>query len=151
MAQRFMLVALLLLVTAGCATYHKELDGNPPFSAHRFSSYDLEVAWRTEQSGDAIKLAGTVTNHRTYFLRDLELTARLVDNEGKVIARETFTDFSTYLPSGKSEPFRMELRLPSGGRVERIHFSYVYWLAEAPPAFRGYDDKPYFGSFTSPP
>ncbi|HEY6873952.1 MAG TPA: hypothetical protein VI298_14600 [Geobacteraceae bacterium] len=151
MTKRFILAALLLLTTAGCAAYRKELDGNPPFSAHHFRAYDLEIAWSTEQSGDTVSLAGTATNLRGYFLRDLELTARLVDKEGKVLARETFTDFPTYLPSGTGEPFRMKLRVPPGSAVERIRFSYGYWLAEAAPYFRRYNDTPYFGGFVSPP
>ncbi len=151
MAHRIIFWALLLLSVGGCASYRKELDANPPFTPHRFSSYDLEVAWKTEQSDGGLRLAGAVTNRRDYFLHDLELTARLVDREGKVLARETYTDFPTYVPPGKEAPFRMELRLPAGGAVERIRFSYVYWLAEPPPAFRGYGDVPYFGSFDSPP
>jgi hypothetical protein len=151
MAHRVIIWALLLLTAAGCAGYRKELDGNPPFTAHRFRSYDLEVAWQTEQSGNAINLAGTVTNLRSYFLHDLELTARLVGREGKLLARETYTGFPTYLPPGKDAPFRMEFRVPPGGEVERVRFSYVYWLTEPPPSFRGYDDTPYFGSFVSPP
>ena len=150
MTKRLIVAALLLLTVAGCAGYRKELDVNPPFAPHRFRSYDLEVIWQAEQGADGIHLAGTVVNRRDYFLHDLELTARLLDREGKVLARETYTAFPTYIPPGTDAPFRMKLRTPPG-KVERVRFSYVYWLTEAPPAFRGYDDVPYFGSFVSPP
>jgi starvation-inducible outer membrane lipoprotein len=150
MSLRLMLAALLMVATAACSTYHKEIDGNPPFAPHHFRYYDLEVAWQSEQTGQGIRLTGTVTNHRSYYLRDLELTARLVDSHGKVLSRETFSDFPVYLSTGKTEPFRLEIRVPSGTAPERVRFTYVYWLTEEPPAFRGYDDVPYFGNFDSP-
>ena len=151
MARLFMLAALLLLTTAGCAGYHKELDSNPAFSAHHFRYYDLEVDWQAERSDGAIRLSGTVSNLRSYFLQDLELTARLVNKQGKVFARESYADFPNYLPPGKAESFRLEIRIPAGMEAEQVHFSYYYWLAEAPPVFRGHGDVPYFGNFVSPP
>jgi hypothetical protein len=151
MAKRFVLAALLLLATMGCAGYHKELDLNPAFSAHHFSYYDLGINWRAEQNGDTIRLSGTLANLRSSVLQDIELSARLVDKQGKVFARGSYTDFPPYLPPGKSEPFRLEFRIPPGMKAEQVRFSYYYFLAEDPLDFRGFDQAPHFGGFVSPP
>ena len=151
MAKRFMLAALLLLAAAGCAGYRSEMDNNPAFADHYYRRYDLEVDWRSAQKDDTVRLFGTVGNLRSFFLQDLQLNARLLNEQGKVIAKGSYTDFPNYLPPGKTEPFRMELRVPPGEQAYRLHFSYYYWLVEAPPEFRGYDDAPHFGGFVSPP
>jgi len=46
MSLRLMLALLLMVATAACSTYHKEIDDNPPFAPHHFRSYDLEIAWQ---------------------------------------------------------------------------------------------------------
>ncbi len=148
------MVRIFLLVTIAlfpaCSIYHKELDQNPPFSSHRFRAYDVEITWQAERTTGGIRLAGTVTNRRSYYLHDLELTARLVDHQGKVVDRETYGGFPTYISPGKTEAFQLELHPTTGGLPQQIRFTYVYWLAEESPAFRGYGDVPTFGSFNSP-
>ena len=113
----------------------------------------MEVAWQAARTGRDISLSGTVTNLRYAYMRDLELTTRLLDEKGGVLARETLADFPTYIPSGQAAPFHMKLRLPDGTAPTRLRFSYTYWLAEEPPAFRGYggyEDIPHFGYFYAP-
>jgi hypothetical protein len=150
MALRLILVTLLLLATAACSAYHKELDGNPPFASHHYRYHDLDVVWQSEQTGDGIRVTGTVTNRRNHYLRDLELTVRLLDSWGAFLAKNIAADFPTYVPPGKTVPFRMEFPLSPGAAPEWVRFTYVYWLAEEPPGFRGYDEVPYFGNFNSP-
>ena len=144
---------LLVLATAACTTYRREFDANPPFAPHYYRSFDVEVSWQAERAGQEVRLSGAVTNRRYAYLRDLELTARLLDEKGKILARETITDFPTYLPSGTAAPFRMHLRLPNGTTPARLRFNYTYLLTEEPPAVRGYggyDDIPHFGNFDAP-
>src|SRR6266540_449174 len=150
MAKVLLIVTLLLLPAIwGCSHYRKEIDSNPPFASHHFRYYDVAISWQAEKTTNGIRLAGTVTNLRSFYLRDLELTARLVDEQGKVMARGHFADFSNYIPPGKTETFRLEVASPPAITPEKVRFTYVYWLAEEPPAFRGYSDVPYFGSFES--
>jgi len=85
MALRLMLVSLFLLATAACSAYHKELDGNPPFTSHHYRYYDLDVVWQSERTDEGIRVTGKVTNRRDYYLRDLELTS------GFSIARGLFS------------------------------------------------------------
>lgn len=147
------LIAVLLLATAACSGYRKEFDANPPYAPHYFRNFDVEVAWQAERTGQEVRLAGAVTNHRYAYLRDLELTARLLDEKGGVLARESVADFPTYVPPGQAAPFRMNLRLPPGTAPARLRFGYTYWLAEEPPAVRGYggyENVPHFGNFDAP-
>lgn len=150
MVKRFLVTALLLLATAACSSYHKEIDGNPPFAPHHFRYYDVEIAWRAEPTNDGVLLTGTVTNRRDYYLRDLELAARLMNERGVVLARADYAAFPHLIPPGNVAPFEMELRLPPNTRSEQVRFTYVYWLTEAAPELRGAEDVPHFGSFDAP-
>lgn len=147
-----LLAALLVLAGAGCTPYHKQLDTNPAYNGHHYRYYDLEIAWLSEVKNDTLSIAGTVTDLRSDYLWDMELTSRLVGRDGKTFARQTYADFPTYLAPGKPEPFRMEFRLLPGAQPERIRFSYTYWPVEASPRFRGdVGDTPVFGGFEAPP
>ncbi len=150
---RSIIVILLMLATAACSAYRRELDSNPPFSSHHYRSFDVAVAWQAERAGQDVRLSGTVTNNRFGFMRDLELKARILDAEGKTLARETIADFPAYIPSGKSESFNMNLTLPDGRTPVRLRFNYTYNLVEEPPAvggYAGYDHIPRFGTFDAP-
>ena len=151
MSRRLLLVAMLMLAVSGCAGYRKVQDSNPPFAEHLFRYYDLEVQWRAERSDGALRLVGTVRNVRDLFLQDLELNARLVNQRGKVIARNIFLDFPEYLPPNQAEPFHLQFRLPPGEQAKEVHISYFYYPVEAPPAFGGQEYVPKFGGFVSPP
>ncbi|MGB9081392.1 MAG: hypothetical protein WCD00_08835 [Desulfuromonadaceae bacterium] len=153
MRGRTIIAMLLMLATAACSTYRREFDTNPPFASHYYRNFDVEVVWQTERTGQDVHLSGAVTNRRYAFLRDLELTARVVDEKGNVLARETINDFPTYIRSGEAAPFSMNLSLLGGTTPAQLRFNYTYFLAEEPPAFRGYggyDDIPHFGNFDAP-
>jgi hypothetical protein len=150
MRVRTIIVILLLLATAGCSAYRTQFDSNPPFAPHYIQKPYVKLAWQSERNGQHIMVSGTVTNTGDPFLHDFELTVRLLDEKGGALAKESATDFSTYIPSGQAEPFRFDLRIPAGTAPARLHFNYTYWLTEAPPAFRGYDDIPHFGTMDGP-
>jgi len=152
MNMRTIIALLLLLTITACSAYRREFDANPPFAPHAVRSFDVEIAWQAERKDHDIVLAGTVANRRSGYLRDLELTVRLLDDKGETIAKETITDFPTYLPAGKSEPFHLGLRFPADRAPARLRFGYTYRLIEEPPAFRGHDsgEVPRFGTFDAP-
>ena len=153
MKGRSIIAILLMLATASCSTYRREFDANPPFAPHYYRDFDVEVIWQAERTGQDVHVSGAVTDRRNTYLRDLELTARVVDDKGNVLARETIDDFPTYIRSGTAAPFRMNLNLPEGTTPARLRFNYTYFLAEEPPAVRGYggyDDIPHFGNFDAP-
>ncbi len=150
MVKRFLVTIMLLLATTACTRYHKEIDGNPPFAPHHFRYYDVEIAWRAEPTNDGFRLTGTVTNRRDYYLRDLELAARLMNERGVILTRADYAAFPHLIPPGDVAPFEMQLRLPPNTRSEQVRFTYVYWLTEAAPELRGAEDVPHFGSFDAP-
>lgn len=153
MRLRTVIVILLLLVTAACSSYRKEFDINPAYAPHYFRNNNVGVDWQAERKGQEIRLSGKVTNYRYAYMRDLELTAKLLGEKGTVLTRETLIDFPTYIPSGKDAPFQINLRIPDGATPTRLRFNYTFWLAEEPPAFSGYggyEDTPHFGKFDAP-
>jgi len=153
MRGRSIVAIMLVLATAACSTYRREFDANPPFASHYYRSFDVEVAWQAERTGQDVQLSGAVTNRRYAYLRDLELTVRVVDEKGKVLARKKIHDFPTYIPSGKTAPFRVNLNLPEGTTPARLRFNYAYLLAEEPPAaggYSGYKHVPHFRNFDAP-
>jgi hypothetical protein len=142
-----------MLITTACSSYRREFDANPPFAPHYYRNFDVEVTWQTERTVQDLRLSGVVTNLRYAYLRDLELKLRFLDEKGNVLARETLTDFPTYIPSGKPAPFHVNLSLPKGASPSRIRINYTYLLTEEAPAVRGYggyDDIPHFGNFDAP-
>ena len=144
---------LLLLATAACSANRIEFDANPPYAPHFYRKFDVEVTWQASRTGRDISLTGTVTNLRDQFMCELDLTARLLNEKGDVLAEETFTGFPRFIPSGKAAPFNMKIRLPEGSAPARLRLSYAYWLADEPPSFlgyAGYGDIPHFGNFYAP-
>jgi hypothetical protein len=153
MRLRSIIAIVLVLVTTACSSYRREFDANPPFDAHDYRNFDVEVAWQAERTGQDVRLRGTVTNHRYAYLRDLELRGILMDEKGIVLARATVDDFPTYIPSGRGTSFQMRFSIADGATPARLRFRYTYLLAEEPPAVRGYggyDDTPHFGKFDAP-
>jgi hypothetical protein len=153
MRVRTICIILLLLATAACSAYRTEFDINPSYAPHYFRHFDVEVTWRSTVAGEELQLKGMVTNRRYTYMQDLELTARLLDEKGGVLATKTMADFPRYIPSGKGEPFQTVLTIPAGSAPARFRFSYKYWLAEEPLAvmgYGGYEDVPHFGDFEAP-
>lgn len=146
----FAAALIMLVFLTACAAPVKELDANPPFSPHRYRYYDVEILWKSERTDDLIRIEGTVNNLRYYFLRDLELTAGLLDEQGEVLTRETYATFPTFIRTHETVPFRLELRVKPGQSPRRVKFSYTYLLADTYESY-GYprDDVPHFNSFES--
>jgi len=144
---------LLLLIVTGCATSHKEIDNNLPFSSHHFRYEYLDVTWQAERNGDDITITGTVRNIRSHYLLNMDLTARLMSEQGNIIGRGTYADFPESLAPDKPVPFHLKYHLLPGAQGKRVYFSYVYWVVtegEGVPPIRIYQDIPNTGTFSSP-
>lgn len=121
------LVALLTLL-AGCAPV-------PPAELfpNRVSYYDLTVSWKVTRSEGKAAIDGTVVNTSYYYLRDLELTATLLDTGGKEIGEKTFFVIPGQLSLDETAPFSLTIPLIPGRVAEKIRFYYRYRLAEEGP------------------
>lgn len=124
----FVATAIILSLSA-CAISQKQLDSNPAYSSHQYSSSDMDISWKSEKSDNALRIDGVVTNVRTnYAYENLELDATLIDDQGKVLAKQTYS--FTPLKLKGSEPFKMIIPLESSLQPERIKFNYKYGVDE---------------------
>ncbi|MHB8056387.1 MAG: hypothetical protein ACYDHC_00685 [Desulfuromonadaceae bacterium] len=129
MIRNSLVATALLLSLAACAAPQKQLDSNPAYSSHQYTSSDLEISWKSEKIDNALRIEGTVTNVRTsYIYNDLQLEAALLDSGGNVIAKQTHS-FGAFKFSG-AEPFKMIIPLESGMKPEQIKFNYRYGIDE---------------------
>lgn len=128
MLKNILLAAGFLFLLSACAAQHASLDANPAFSSHRYSSHELEILWKSEKTDAGIQIQGTVRNVRIDLpYNSLELTAKLLDENGKVLAKgnHVFLDRFT-----GSEPFSMDIPLAPKDMVRRVNFSYSYGTVE---------------------
>lgn len=128
MSKKTILATGILFLLSACSVPHTNLDTNPAFSSHRYSSHDLEILWKSEKTDTGIRVDGTAKNVRTDSpYNALVLTAKLLDENGNVLAK------GNHLFQGRltgSEPFRMDIPLIQTDKVKRINFSYSYAIGE---------------------
>jgi hypothetical protein len=128
MLKNIVLCTGILLLLSACAVQNANLDTNPAFSSHRYTSHDLEVLWKSEKTATGIRIEGTVKNVRTELpFNSLELRAKLLDENGKVLARGNHVFLDRFVGS---EPFSMDFPLVQSDRLKRINFSYSYGTVE---------------------
>ena len=129
MVRNYFAIALLVLSLTACAISHKQLDNNPAFSSHQYNNTDMNISWKAERLDNALQINGTVTNARSeYVYENVELEATLLDLQGKVVAKNTYT--FTPLKFNGTESFKMTIPLESGMQFERIKFNYRYGMGE---------------------
>jgi hypothetical protein len=128
MLKNILLVAGILFLLSACAAQHANLDANPAFSSHRYSSHELEIIWKTEKTDTGVRVQGTVRNVRTDLpYNSLELTAKLLDENGKVLAKGNHLFPDRFVGS---EPFSIDFPAVQSDRVKRINFTYTYGTVE---------------------
>ena len=83
-----MLIAVLIAATLAGCTLPATV---PPAQRYpnRVSYYDLTVSWKVTRSAGKVTIIGAVANTSYYYIRDLELTATLLDAGGKKVGEET--------------------------------------------------------------
>lgn len=129
MVRNYFFAAVLFLSLSACAVSQKQLDSNPAYTSHQYSSSDMDITWKTEKSDNVLLIDGTVTNARTSSVYDnVELDATLLDTQGKVLGKQTYN--FTPLKLKGSAPFKMTIPLESNMQPERIKFNYRYGIDE---------------------
>lgn len=129
MGFRFLALMTLLALMTGCAAADRS---TIPSNTYRnsYSFYDLLVSWETASDMGIVTISGTLKNQSYYYLRDPELTAVLIDAEGKAIAQDTFFFFPRQFALDEIAPFTIRLPVKEGQFPSRIRFTYRYRLAE---------------------
>lgn len=129
MVRIYLSAALLFLFLTACSHQHKQIDNNPPFSAHQYNSNDMAISWKAERMENAIRINGTVTNVRENYVYDnLELEATILDRDGKVVAKNTYNFIPAKLKG--SESFKMVIPLENNIQPEKVKFNYRYGIEE---------------------
>jgi len=138
---RWLLLLCLLLGLAGCQTYLQSTLDPQKYSQH-YKFYDLEFFWKNDHTPDSYSIEGLVQNNRYANVRDLELSATLLQKDGKELATSTFYFFPNLLSIDEKAPFTLVLPIKQGQQPAKLKFFYRYRLAE-----HGYEQSPYFYSF----
>ncbi|OGR26146.1 MAG: hypothetical protein A2X79_03820 [Desulfuromonadaceae bacterium GWB2_53_15] len=130
MVRIYLSATILFLFLSACAAIpHKQLDGNPAFSPHQYSSSDMDVSWKSEKQDNALRIDGILTNVRENSVYDsVELEATLLDSQGKVLAKNTY-HFTPVKLKG-SESFKMTIPLEGNSQPDRIKFNYRYGIED---------------------
>jgi hypothetical protein len=115
---------------------------DPALYPHTYKHYDLTLFWKADHVEGVYAIAGFIKNTRYAYIRDLELSASLLDERGKGLAKAHFFFIPTLLPMDELAPFDLSLSVKPGDRPAKIRFFYRYHLAEG-----DYGDIPYFYSF----
>jgi hypothetical protein len=118
-----LLTAWLLL--AACHG-HTTPSFDPALYPRSHPFYDLTFFWRTDRSADTVTVAGFARNTRFAYVKNLEVTATLLDGEGKKLSEKTFFFFPNLLPMDDLAPFSLDLPLKPGEQPVKIRFLYRY-------------------------
>ncbi|HBA86875.1 MAG TPA: hypothetical protein DCZ75_02480 [Geobacter sp.] len=128
MWKRIALAAVFVLLLSACAGQRANLDTNPAFSSHKYTSHDVVVQWTSAKTSNGLRVAGTVTNVRPDLpYTSFELIAKLIGEDGKVIGSQRHAIVGRFVGS---EPFAMEFPLDPAQMPARLKFAYSYGTAD---------------------
>ena len=142
MASKISVIIVAFFLLTACQGYIVP-KYDPLLYPKSYKFYDLSLFWRTAQNDKVVSIDGFVKNTRYAYIRDLELTATLLDEGGKKISEHTSFLLPITMSMDEYAPFSFSLPVTPGSKPEKIKFYYRYFLAE-----RGYGMSPYFYSFT---
>jgi len=123
MRQKTLIIAILLLMMNGCATYRSDnLDRMQALPQH-YAQFDLKLAWEVKPVDDSTVISGFVKNIRYYEMDGLEIWVLSLDAGGKVVHRAA--DFVYRLKENEVAQFTLKLpRLASGSKL-RFMYNYI--------------------------
>lgn len=141
MKLRIITLAIAMCLLGACTGYTPQRY-DPALYPRSYRFYDLALFWRIDRDATRITIPGFVRNTRYAYIKDLELSATLLDEKGKAIGEATMFFFPRLLAMDELAPFTLNIPLKSGAQPAKLKFFYRYRLAE-----RGYGGSPYFYSF----
>ena len=119
-------VSVISLLMAACAA-QLPVRCDPALYTHCYKGFDLDVAWKTRRDGANLAVLGAITNNRNEFLRDLELTVTLLDDQGKKLSSADFMFIPNIIRLDEIKPFGLMLTVPPGSAPQRLKFRYSYY------------------------
>ncbi|SNB45973.1 FxLYD domain-containing protein [Geobacter sp. DSM 9736] len=137
------LVVLLALFITGCSGYRSADTPGAPSPGY-YTTRDLELVWRTEMTEDRLAVQGFARDKLYSDLKELSITATLLDASGKRLGTETYTSFPAKLAPNQTNPFTLSFPLRAKTeRPSRIQFFVSYHIVEGKlsdtPAFHSFE------------
>ncbi|GAB4433003.1 MAG: hypothetical protein OHK0040_03340 [bacterium] len=91
-----------------------------------YNAYDITVHWKSSIKDKLISITGRVKNNYVYTIRNLEITARGVDKDGKIICTGNYDFFPEEITPGESKEFSIVFLCKEP--IEKITFFYRHYF-----------------------
>src|ERR671931_639497 len=137
MTGKNLVAALTFLMMTGCSGYAPPRY-DPTLYPHSHRFYDLTLFWNVTREGTTVTIPGFVKNTRFAYVKDLELTGTLLDEEGSKLGEATYYFFPRLIEMDEVVPFTLKMVLKEERQAAKVRFFYRYRL----PA-KDYGDSPY--------
>lgn len=109
MLKRLLLLALTMTFLGSCApyrdVYREQLDTLP----HRYSQFDVKLAWDARVVGTDIYINGVVENVRYFLMEGVEVWGVVRDATGNTVARSASFIIPNELKQYETAPFSLKL------------------------------------------
>lgn len=125
MMKRVAILAITLLLSAGCATYHDTGRQKLQALPQHYSQFDLVMGWETRVAGGKTVVDGVVKNVRYAEMYDLEIWVAVLDQAGKVKARSVSYVIPRKLDLDQTAEFSLKLPVAAAPGT-RLRFTYRY-------------------------
>jgi hypothetical protein len=114
-------LALLLAIAASPV---QAAVGQGPFAGYpnRYSGFDYKLGWQVSQDSQGVAIEGVLKNLRYGYVDSLTLSVRLVDREGRVVARNTTFTIPQRMSSADYRTFSLKLDKVSPTKGETLQF-----------------------------
>lgn len=121
------LFGLLLLTTfwGGCAPSHDEYRARLLTLPHRYSQFDMALAWEVKAAGEDTVVEGVLKNLRYLHMDGVEVWVAVTDAAGKRRAQSVCYIIPRQLMQDELAPFHLKLPV-SGEPGMLLRFTYKY-------------------------
>lgn len=128
-ATKSALIAASLFLLAACHGYvaPRDLLENCP---NIRKSYDLTLCWKIARSAAGFTITGYAVNTRFSYIEGLELTATILDEQGRTLGEATNFFIPNLIAMDDTAPYSMAVPLRAEEKPARIKFFYRYGLTK---------------------
>jgi len=117
-----LIIALVLLLVSGCATYRNDNLDRFQTLPQQYAEFDMKMAWDVKPVNGSTEIDGVVKNIRYYEMDELEIWVASLDAQGKEEHRAV--DYVYRLM--EKEVARFTLKIPRVRSGSTLRFTYSY-------------------------
>ncbi len=92
----------------------------------RYEAFDVVIVWNSIIDNNQFSVDGVVKNNYVYKIRNLEITARGIDEHGNIVCLSNFDFFPEELMPQDVKPFKIETRCKDN--ISKITFFYRHYF-----------------------